>query len=404
MKMNYILKCVAILTILSGAAVVGNDVNVIKADSSIQTSSQAVDIVTFKDKAVESGALLSLSIVLERPTTISDLTQENLNKIQELAIFGSNSFSTLDDLIYMPNLTYVGIQSLNCAKVIDSTPLENLKYLQSFTFWQTDSQLTSLTPLLDKPLTELIIHSLPVSDGSEKLVNEMSNLTNLDMMYFSNTKKIEIGSLDNLPNLKEINLNAMNLTEGPTLKSSTKLEYVNYSNNALTSVPILPHSENLWHVGMDENKIDNYDNIKELVELPNSPSVSLISNILTSVPSFEIPTSKSLDLSGNFIIGEGLKWQHSIKTISEQSVTLGQEKEIDISFEDEGGYPMIYDLTDFQKEFLSLDNMSVETSNDNVSIEKGQNSITVKANKKGTTKVILSYSGNLKTQFDINVQ
>lgn len=407
MKKNYLLKSVAIFTVLSAAS--GSNLSFVKAESNLpniaQTNSvQENQAIRFKDPAIEQGAMLALLPILGRPATPDDLTQENLNKIKMLATFGKAKLSTLEDLPKMPNLETVGLQSTNASTIIDSTPLKELKHLKSFNFWQLESQLTSLTPLADKPLEELIVHSLPVLDDSERDLNKMSDLKSINIFYMSNNKKVHVENLDNLSNLKEITLNQMNLSEAPTLLNSKQLEYVDFSDNDLTLVPVLPHSENLWHVGMDRNKVDNYDNVEELLQLPEHPSVSLQSNFLTYLPSFETPSSKSLDLDGNFIINEGLNFQHAIKNIPTQSMTVGQQKDIPITFEDEGGHPIFIDLTNHQKEFLSLSNMCIETDNGNVTIVKNPNSLTINSKQKGNTKIMLSYKGNLNTQFEVNIE
>lgn len=413
MKKNYLLKSVTVLSILSSVSVIGGNLSTAKAATNTpyatqnkQNAIQNKQAITFEDPAVKEGALLSLYEVLGRPASENDLTQENLNKVTKLAILGTTRFNTLNDVSKMPNLVYVGIQSTNIADVIDSKPLGELKNLKDFTFLQVGyypSQLTSLSPLAGKGLENVIIHSMPVLDNSENVFSTMSKLNLLDVSYKENNKKAEVGNLDNLPNLTEIHLNGMNLSKAPTLKNSNQLEYVNFSDNNITSVPDLPQNENLWYVGMDRNSIKNYDNVKELIQSPSHPSISLQSNLLTSLPPFELPGLKKLDLSGNFIINKGLDYQHTIKPIPAQSVNVGQQKEINVGFEDENGHPLMFDLTNQQKEFLSLDNMSVETSNDNVTIEKGQNSISIKANKKGNTTVSLAYQGELKTEFNVEV-
>ena len=242
---------ILVLTIISSVSVTVSNLAPVKADNKLQHNTQLNQVINFEDPAIKQGTILSLSAILGRIATDSDLTQENLNKITDLSTYGNAKLSSLSDLKNLPNLKYVGLQSINASKIIDSNPLESLKNLKEFTFLQLDSQLTSLSPLKDKSLSKLVIHSLPVLDDSEKSLNEISSLTSLDISYMENSKKVNVGTLDSISNLKEITLYGLNLSVAPTLKNSKNLEYVNFSSNDLTSVPDLPHSKNLWYIALD---------------------------------------------------------------------------------------------------------------------------------------------------------
>ncbi|WP_413490049.1 hypothetical protein [Carnobacterium divergens] len=405
---NKMLKSVAILTILSSVGLSSNLTAAHAEEQSPQVARNLKEnqneIVQFEDSNIEAMAQMELMMILGRPITSDDMTQENLDKITTIATFAGSNIEMLNDLSKMPNLETVQILASTGSEVLDTSSLAHLTKLKEFTFWYSGSHLTSLEPLVGKPLENLTIKSLPLLDDSEKEINTMSHLKVLDMFYFSNEKSVTIGNLDNLPELKKISLSSMGLALAPTLAASTQLEYANFSDNNLTEVPNLSHSNNLWLLAVDQNKITDYTNVDTVLASPGEPSVSLIQNLLTTY--HEVSNQNKLYLQENFILGHDLLFQNALKTIETQNLKAGEQKEIPIQWVDENQTPLIDDFTSHQKEFTDLKNMTITTNNKDVSVEKVGSSIVVKANdsaKEGITHVVLSYSGELKTEFDVTV-
>jgi hypothetical protein len=400
------LTLLPILLILSAISILGN-VTLVHSE---EQNSQEMTLqnaqnkeIQFEDKNIEAMVKLELSVILGHSVTESDMTQENLNKITQISTFPGSSITTLNDLAKMPNLEEVGIYASTGSAVLDTSALSNLNNLKNFTFWFVGAHLTSLEPLIGKPLENLTIKSLPLLDHSEKEINTMSSLKVIDMTYFSNDKIANVGSLDSLPQLREISLSSMGLTSAPTLKASTQLEYADFSSNNLTEIPNLTQSNLLWFLSLDRNAITNYTNVENILTLSSEPTVSLAQNLLTTF--YNGSYINNLDLSGNFILGHDLPNQIAMKNIESQNLSQGEQKEIPIEWVDESQYPTVYDFTSHQKEFTDLKNMSIKTDNDNITIDKNGANLIIKAanNVQGTTHVVLSYQGDLKTEFDVTV-
>lgn len=403
---NKTLISMAILTILSSTGLSINATSVhAKTESSQGSSGQKnqKEVIQFEDSNIERMAQFELMMILGRPVTSDDVTQENLNKITNIATFAGSNIETLNDLSKMPNLETVQILASTGSEVLDTSSLANLTKLKDFTFWYSGSHLTSLEPLVGKSLDSLTIRSLPLLDGSEQVINTMTHLKKIDMLYFTNEKSITIGTLDNLPELREISLSSMGLTTAPILRKSTQLEYADFSDNNLTQVPKLSYSNNLWYLGIDRNKITDYTNVDTILALPSEPNISLYQNLLTTY--HEVSNQKNLNLHGNFILGHELPFQNAMKSIEVQNLQEGEQKEIPIEWVDESQFPSILDFTSHQKEFTDLKNMAIKTDNQNVTVEKNGSSIIIKAKDgvKGTTHIVLSYQGELKTEFDVTI-
>lgn len=223
------MKKTVVISVLVPAVALGSFLSLPQASATaaqgqkekIEQKIKKADVIEFKDSNIKAMVTLELSVILGRPATDADFTQENLNQITYLGTFAGSALKTLDDLAHMPNLQTVNLAASAGAKTFDTTPLSHLDKLKEFTFWFSDGQLSSLKPFEGKDLTRLEIHAQPIADASEKVVDSLKSLQILTLSYFDLGEAVrDVGSLDDLPALIEITLHT-GLTTAPTLKASS---------------------------------------------------------------------------------------------------------------------------------------------------------------------------------------
>jgi len=269
------------------------------------TVTGVIEEVTFADAAVEAAI---------RELIGADGNEMILtNQLWDIAEFTApEAAKSLEDLVYLPNLTRLEISGLD---------IENLAFLTSLLKLDSLNLSGSDFPVEDMSIIAALpsLKSLSLADCSLSTIDYLENawsLTELDLSY--NTIR-NLNVLKTMPNLKRLYLQHNAVHSLDVLGSLDDLEILNVGFNAISSLEPLEDCSQLTELVADNNYLSDLDGLQDLSQLEllsvdyNDISdvsvlaanealknVSIASNSITDISSLgELDKLEILDFSGN---------------------------------------------------------------------------------------------------------
>ena len=271
------------------------------------TVTGVIEEVTFTDAAIEA----SLREMIGADSDDKVLSDQ-LWEITEYTV--PENAASLDDLTYLPNLTYLEIHGLK---------LENLSFLTSLLKLNTLNLSKSIFPAESMATIAVLpdLKILSLQDCNISTIEHLANAYSLEELNLSYNTIRNLDALKTIPSLKKLYLehNAVNSLD--ILGSLDELEILNVSFNAVSSLTPLAECSKLTELIADNNALydlnglyalpqlqllsvdyNHISDVSALEPVKSLKNVSVASNDLTDISALGLlPGLEILDFSGNFV-------------------------------------------------------------------------------------------------------
>lgn len=269
------------------------------------TITGVIEEVLFTDAVIEAAIREQIGIDANKKVLTDQLWDITSFTVPEKA-------QSLNDLVYLPNLTSLEIQDLK---------IDNLQFLSTLLKLDSLSLSGCTFPTEDMAVIAALpaLKTLVLTGCSLSTIEYLENAWNLTELDLSHNTLRNLDVLKTMPNLKRVYLqhNAVNSLE--IIGSLSELETLNVAfnaitslkplsgcpqlteliadNNSLTSLSGLKKLSELQLLSVDYNEITNVENLTENVQLKN---LSIASNNITDIsPLNQLTHLEILDFSGN---------------------------------------------------------------------------------------------------------
>ena len=271
---------------------------------------------TYIKRAVD---LLNITYKLVGETVVLHLENKNISNLSGLASFenltqlylSNNNVSTIDEIkdckkikeLYVSNNPNIGN---------NNSAIENLTNLTNLDLSTTGmTNITSLQNLISKWETNkrYPLKYLNISNNVLGTIENIGKVTSLEELYISNIKIQNIDELETLINLKTLNTSLNNIQDIEKLEGLVKLRYLNISNNQIEN--IVPISQ----IPLDNLDFSN-NRVKDVSSLTNGyTTINMDTNQISDISNFDGR------LITNFSVANQ-KISHAIDSAEDTAITI----------------------------------------------------------------------------------
>ncbi|EIO9132178.1 InlB B-repeat-containing protein [Listeria monocytogenes] len=238
----------------------------------------------------------AIKATLNKPSTISDVSQAELDSISEVTAESSN-IASLEGTQYLNNLDTLVLNNNKITNLNSLAGLSKLRILEA-----NDNQLNDISALAN--VTSL--HQLRLGGNQIEQLNGVSNLTNLETIELSNNQITDISPVSGLKNLIGLGIDYNDISDLSPIAGLAKLSHLTADNNQISDLsPIsslgamevmrldgnqisdvtpIANLANLNYVFLAENQISDISSLQLLFNSPNFFGITLDNQKITSEP------------------------------------------------------------------------------------------------------------------------